>query len=551
MNMATLQGPSVSQTDAPDGREARARERGRASRSIETQASTTPIGPGTFEGMLRDLDPGRPETAARERPERRAPKRDDESMAGALGIGAGGSSRDLPDNTKPPDSAEPSRLASARPSDKNRPAAPSGAEPKSKGDARAVARDEASPDGPQRVTSSRTTDPSVDIDEPGESGGKESDPGKPSPQKGSVSTALALLGGLSVSRSSRAGQGLDPLPGGTVGPAIPGTDAQAPPTAEAPGSTQIPGLARTGDAATDELDALLRPKGLAPSEALFRPAQRSGAEPGAHGDPTPAASAPGKSGPVDAAGATDLGGEALDLEAQGAGATKSASPQTPSGEMLPSAASKNETSASLSGLPTAGDARGSVDTAATPGGAGTVASAAPGVSGLGSLSSTQSGRAAASPAPSAPPSPSGAALEPRRVLRQVSDALRLDGDALRRSTEIALDPPELGRVRVRIEMEGAIVKVALFAEHGAVRDLVAANVDRLRQDLLAHGLQNAEIEVHQDAAGKQQQQAGRDPDAPAGEIDEPSSSAPADPSGRRPARSATLQGRVPMIDVTA
>lgn len=101
------------------------------------------------------------------------------------------------------------------------------------------------------------------------------------------------------------------------------------------------------------------------------------------------------------------------------------------------------------------------------------------------------------------------------ILRQISDGIRLDPDAEVRDLEIELNPATLGRVRLKMEVEGETVRVVLTAEHGAVRDLMAQSLDRLRQDLLAHGLQTEHLEVRQEAAdrrgeGQERWQEGRD-----------------------------------------
>lgn len=88
------------------------------------------------------------------------------------------------------------------------------------------------------------------------------------------------------------------------------------------------------------------------------------------------------------------------------------------------------------------------------------------------------------------------------ILRQISDALRLrDGKPGRPQTaDIQLHPAELGRVRIRIQMEAGAARVLVSAEHAAVADLLGAGLDQLRRDLVAHGLQIAHLEVRSDLA---------------------------------------------------
>ncbi len=83
------------------------------------------------------------------------------------------------------------------------------------------------------------------------------------------------------------------------------------------------------------------------------------------------------------------------------------------------------------------------------------------------------------------------------IMRQISDALRLrNGRAGRAQTaEIALHPAELGRVRIKIRMEGGSARVLVSAEHAAVGDLLAAGLEQLRRDLMAQGVHVAHLEV--------------------------------------------------------
>jgi flagellar hook-length control protein FliK len=88
------------------------------------------------------------------------------------------------------------------------------------------------------------------------------------------------------------------------------------------------------------------------------------------------------------------------------------------------------------------------------------------------------------------------------VLRQVGDGLRLMTVGSRQSAEIQLSPAELGKVKVRMEIEGQSVRMYVTTENAAVRDLVAQGLDGLRRDLMAQGLQCNHMSVDVQADGR-------------------------------------------------
>jgi len=83
------------------------------------------------------------------------------------------------------------------------------------------------------------------------------------------------------------------------------------------------------------------------------------------------------------------------------------------------------------------------------------------------------------------------------VLRQINDGLRMVTEGGRTAAEIRLEPAELGKMHVRLEVEGAQARLYVTTEHAGVRDLVAQGLDQLRRDLLAQGLQSVHVEVRQ------------------------------------------------------
>lgn len=88
------------------------------------------------------------------------------------------------------------------------------------------------------------------------------------------------------------------------------------------------------------------------------------------------------------------------------------------------------------------------------------------------------------------------------VVRQVSDELKLRFGR-NQTVEVNLNPAELGRVRIQLQMQSdQTVNVRVSAEHSMIADLLNMNLNDLRRDLLAQGVQVNEIEVDADAHGQ-------------------------------------------------
>ncbi len=148
---------------------------------------------------------------------------------------------------------------------------------------------------------------------------------------------------------------------------------------------------------------------------------------------------------------------------------------------------------------------------------------------------------AAPQAPAAPAAPTlalqrgetlGSRLPPgvdeQSVLRQISDTLALKRG--RQRTEINLNPAELGRVKVRMELENGVMRVVLRAEHAATHDLLGRSLDQLRRDLMAQGVHIGHLEVRQQVDDQRRgRRDTRDEDdadfADVMELDEPSTGA--------------------------
>jgi flagellar hook-length control protein FliK len=88
------------------------------------------------------------------------------------------------------------------------------------------------------------------------------------------------------------------------------------------------------------------------------------------------------------------------------------------------------------------------------------------------------------------------------IISQISDGmkLRFGGD---QTLEVNLNPAELGRVRLQLEMQGdKTVNIKVSAEHAVIADLLQMNLNDLRKDLLAQGVQVNNVEVDVDAHGQ-------------------------------------------------
>lgn len=131
---------------------------------------------------------------------------------------------------------------------------------------------------------------------------------------------------------------------------------------------------------------------------------------------------------------------------------------------------------------------------------------------------TRAAEAAALRAPVRGALPPG--VDESSVLRQISDALRL-GDQKNRTAEIALHPAELGRIKVRIAMEAGAARIFVGAEHAAVADLLSHNLDQLRRDLMAQGVQVSHLEVQSDDAGQHGERREQRPDDDGEGIERP------------------------------
>ncbi len=81
---------------------------------------------------------------------------------------------------------------------------------------------------------------------------------------------------------------------------------------------------------------------------------------------------------------------------------------------------------------------------------------------------------------------------PEQVLRQAQMVIRGENDGEMR---LSLNPPELGGVRVRMQIHDNLIAVRFIVENNSVRDVFEQNLHSLQQQLADSGFENAGIEV--------------------------------------------------------
>jgi flagellar hook-length control protein FliK len=90
-----------------------------------------------------------------------------------------------------------------------------------------------------------------------------------------------------------------------------------------------------------------------------------------------------------------------------------------------------------------------------------------------------------------------------QVGKQISRSI-LRGD---RIVRLQLKPPELGRVKISIDIKDNVLKLGMIAEHSSVKELLLSNAHELREALVSQGikLENIDIQIN---AGFGQSMAG-------------------------------------------
>lgn len=89
----------------------------------------------------------------------------------------------------------------------------------------------------------------------------------------------------------------------------------------------------------------------------------------------------------------------------------------------------------------------------------------------------------------------------QQITSLVSDKLELQINSKSPSATIRLDPPELGKIELKVKLDGDKVSVHLTANNPHTRDAIQATVDRLRADLALD--MNAQVTVSFSQSGQQ------------------------------------------------
>ncbi|MCP5113654.1 MAG: hypothetical protein GY953_22705, partial [bacterium] len=97
---------------------------------------------------------------------------------------------------------------------------------------------------------------------------------------------------------------------------------------------------------------------------------------------------------------------------------------------------------------------------------------------------------------------------PKQTLRIVQE-MKSSGQSSYRA-EIRLDPPELGRIRIELNVEGERAWARLVVESAAAREQIQSELPRIRELLESQGLEEARVEVQLRKADAREQEAGRD-----------------------------------------
>jgi len=73
-----------------------------------------------------------------------------------------------------------------------------------------------------------------------------------------------------------------------------------------------------------------------------------------------------------------------------------------------------------------------------------------------------------------------------------------------KNLDIRLDPPELGRMQIRMTMNNDLANVHFTVSNPQARDLIEQTLPRLREMLAQQGMQLADSSVQQQSSGQQQ-----------------------------------------------
>lgn len=87
---------------------------------------------------------------------------------------------------------------------------------------------------------------------------------------------------------------------------------------------------------------------------------------------------------------------------------------------------------------------------------------------------------------------------------QVAEKVQMMMSKNLKNLDIRLDPPELGRMQIRITMNSDLTNVHFSVTNPQARDIIEQTLPRLREMLAQQGMQLAESSVQQQSSGQQQ-----------------------------------------------
>lgn len=87
---------------------------------------------------------------------------------------------------------------------------------------------------------------------------------------------------------------------------------------------------------------------------------------------------------------------------------------------------------------------------------------------------------------------------------QVAEKVQMMMSKNLKNLDIRLDPPELGRMQIRMTMNNDLANVHFTVSNPQARDLIEQTLPRLREMLAQQGMQLADSSVQQQSSGQQQ-----------------------------------------------
>jgi flagellar hook-length control protein FliK len=93
------------------------------------------------------------------------------------------------------------------------------------------------------------------------------------------------------------------------------------------------------------------------------------------------------------------------------------------------------------------------------------------------------------------PSPGSSAAPHAAAARQIAQAIAETGATGSATVELALDPPELGRVRLSLVDVGGALTLSISAERPETADLMRRNLALLAEEFLREGLDAPDVDI--------------------------------------------------------